>query len=206
MTIEHTAESPVWEDAEYDEESVRDGIPRLRPSMYMQETAHKKHLIALLEEYGWTVDTEVWSDSGRGRVDIFAEHPDVGCVGIEVKRARTFVPQGVVMGIAQLLNYQSYTFSDHDVDYWVLAPGFESEPYLNQGATEPLKKVQIMLQRLLVELKFGMIKREQIYFGNYQGLRIPFRDPEPVTQTDLDEIDEYLAERKWHGGEYEPRW
>jgi hypothetical protein len=51
-----------------------------------------------------------------------------------------------------------------------------------------------------------MIRGQTISFGNYQGLYIPLHDPERVTQTDLDEIDEYLEERKYHGGEYEPRW
>lgn len=207
MTTQHTGDSPVWEDAEYNEEAVRDGIPRLRASMYRLETEYKEHLIALLEESGWTVETEVLSDCGRGRVDIIADHPAVGCVGIEVKRTPTiYRPESPARGIAQLLNYQSYTFSDHDVDYWVLAPGFDSKLVPRQGTTDPKVRIKIMFKRILVELKFGMISWERIIFGNYQGLRIPLRNPETVTSTDLDQIDEYLAERKWHGGEYDPRW
>lgn len=205
MINRHTGDGPVWEDAECDEETARDGIPYLQPSLYLRETEYKQHLIALLEEYGWSVDTEVYADGSRYSIDIIAEHPAVGCVGIEVKRTHKFKPKSLALGIAQLLNYRSLDFSGYDVDYWVLAPGFDSEPFLNQGTTDQMKQTQIIFLRVLVELKFGMIRREQIYFGNYQGLRIPLRYPERLSEDQLDEINEYLAERKWVAGEYEPR-
>ena len=206
MTTENTDDSSVWEDAKSDEEAV-DTIPYLWPTMYKRETEYKRDIVALLEESGWSVETEVWSDCGRGRVDIIAEHPAVGCIGIEVKRTNAiYRAEGLATGIAQLFNYRSYTFSDHDIDYWGFAPGFDSEPYLVQGVTDPEARIQIWFKRILVELQFGIIRRNHLMFGNYQGLYIPLHDPERVTQADLDEIDEYLEERKYNDGEYEPRW
>jgi len=197
-------DEPVWKRAEYDDEDVIDGIPHLTAVGYGIETAYKAHLIALLEEYGWDVETEVWANGKRGRVDIVAEHPAVGCVGIEVKRSRNYTGRHIATGIGQLLNYRSYTYSDYDIDYWALAPGFDVGH--NGGNGRHFKEVRNMFRRTLAELKLGMLsrRREAIGFGKKRELGIPLREPESVTEADLDKINETIADRTWDVSEYDP--
>lgn len=197
-----SGDGPVWEGAEYDEEDVIDGVPHLTAVEYIKEAAYKAHLIALLEAYEWDVETEVWANGRKGRIDIVAEHPAVGCVAIEVKRTRNYTGRNIAEGIAQIMNYRSYTYSDHDIDYWVLAPGFDAS-----NGPRGFKQVRNMFRRTLAELKLGMLsrRREAIAFGKKLDLGIPLREPESLSEEDLQGINEQIADRMWNASEYDPR-
>lgn len=195
-------DGPVWERAEYDEDDVIDGIPHLTAVEYRKEAAYKAHLIRLLEAYDWDVETEVGADGGKGRIDIVAEHPAVGCVAIEVKRTYRYRGRHVAKGIAQILNYRSYTYSDYDIDYWAVAPGFDA-----RSGPKGFKQVRNMFRRTLAELKLGMLsrRREAIAFGKKLDLGIPLREPESLSEEDLQRINEQIADRMWNASEYDPR-
>ena len=207
MIRRHNRDGPVWEDAEIDEADMINGVPHLTAVEYEREQEFKQHIISLLEAYDWNVDTEVLDDERRGRVDIVAEHPAVGCVAIEVKRTRNYTTRHIAEGFAQILNYRSYTYSDHDIDYWALAPGFDGEirPYRNRRKRH--MQVRNMFRRTLAELKLGMLsrRREAIAFGKQLDWCIPLRDPETMTEDDLDTINEKIASREWDASEYDPR-
>ena len=189
-------DGPVWEDAEYDEEDVIDGIPHLTAVEYRSEGVYKAHLIELLKAYDWDVETEVSDDGNNGYVDIVAEHPAVGAIGIEVKRTYGHRGRFLAEGIAQVMNYRSYTYSDHDIEYWALAPGFDATPSGYSGSQ--FKKTRNMFRQTLAELKLGMLsrRREAIGFGKARYLGIPLREPESVNEEDLDRINDSLAGRK----------
>ncbi|WP_141212561.1 MULTISPECIES: hypothetical protein [unclassified Halorubrum] len=159
----------------------------------------------LLEKYDWDVSTEVWDDNRNGRVDIFAEHPSVGCIGIEVKRTPKRQGGPISEGIAQLLNYRSYTYEEFDVDYWVLAPGFDVSTGPGGMPSERKKQVQIQLQMILVELKMGMLVRwkRSILFGKSPTPRINPRHPEYFDEADRRALNETINGRSWDAGEYE---
>ncbi|WP_283402507.1 hypothetical protein [Halorubrum sp. DM2] len=200
MIRSHIGDGPVWEGAEYDDSEVINGVPDLTAVEYRKEREFKSHLIALLEAHDWNVETEVFDDDRNGRIDIVAEHPSVGCVGIEIKRTYRCNTKHIAEGFGQILNYRSYTYSDHDIDYWALAPGFDA------SASKRKKQVRNMFRRTLAELKLGMVSRhrEAICFGKQLEYCIPLRDPETVTQADLDTINGEIAKREWEVSEYEP--
>jgi hypothetical protein len=195
-------DDPIWKGAECDEDEIIDGIPELTAVEFSSGEAYKAYLIALLEEYDWDVESEVWDDDKHGRIDIIAEHPAVGCVGIEVKRTRNYIRHHIAKGTGQILNYRSYTFSDYDIDYWALAPGFD-----RGSGPRKFKQVRNMIRRILAELKLGMVsrRREAITFGKKLNLGIPLREPESLDEADIQRIDEKIADRKWDVTEYDPR-
>ena len=194
-------DGPVWENKAYDDDAVTDEVPHLTAIEWGNETPYKKHLIGLLEAYDWDVTTEVWDDDSQGRIDIVAEHPAVGCVAIEVKRTYRYTGHTVANGIGQILNYRSYTYSDYDIDYWALAPGFDTG-----SGPNGFKHVRNMFRRTLVELKLGMVsrRREAICFGKKRDLGIPLRDPETFSADDRRQINETIRDREWNVSEYDP--
>ncbi|WP_017342157.1 hypothetical protein [Halorubrum sp. T3] len=207
MVGTHTGDGPVWEDAEIDDHEIIDGVPELTAVEYEKEREFKMHIIALLEEYDWDVETEVSDDDDRGRIDIVAEHPAVGCIAIEVKRTRSYTARNIAEGITQILNYRSYTYSNYDIDYWAVAPGFDVFVSRYQNERERQKQVRNMFRRTLAELKLGMLsrRREAIAFGKQLDWGIPLREPESLTDDDLDTINEKIASRVWDASEYDPR-
>lgn len=207
MIRTHTGDGPVWEDGEYDDHEVIDGVPELTAVEYKKEREFKMHIIALLKEYDWEVETEVADDADQGRIDIVAEHPAAGCIAIEVKRTRNYTARNIAEGIGQILNYRSYTYSNHDIDYWVVAPGFDAAKSGYQNERQRYMQVRNMFRRTLAELKLGMLsrRREGIAFGKQLDWGIPLREPESLTEADRETINENIAGRKWDVSEYDPR-
>jgi hypothetical protein len=207
MTRRNFDDGPVWEDEEYDDEHVTDGIPHLDAVEYEFERDYKSHIIELLDAYGWTVETEVMDDDQNGRIDIVADHPAVGTIAVEVKRTHNYTGRHIAQGINQILSYRSRTYSDHDIDYWLLAPGFDATRAPRGRTSENRKQMRNMFRRTLVELKLGMLsrQREALVFARPWAMSIPLRDPESVSAARLKQINDTIANRKWKLSDYDPR-
>jgi hypothetical protein len=207
MIETNLGDGPVWEDAEYDDEHVEDGIPHLDVVEYRNEREYKLHIIELLKAYDWAVETEVSDDSCEGRIDIVASHPAVGTIAVAVKRTHNFAGRNVGEGIAQIQNYRSLTYRDHNIDYWLLAPGFDATKGPDGRTSKSRKQMRNMIRRTIVELKMGMLsrQREALVFARPWDLSIPLRDPDSVSDARLKQIDETIASRNLKVSEYDPR-
>lgn len=195
-----------WESREYSTTELVDGFPCLDVVNYDYETGYRKHLIEYLRHFGWDVTTEVTDVNHNGQVDIVAEHPSVGCIAFEVKRTPGNQGGPLGEGIAQLLNYRSYTYEDFDIDFWVLAPGFDV--YTEGGETRMWgnRRMRMNLIIILAELQLGLFPRSwrRIVFGKWGVESIRLRDPKRLGQSVRQPIAESLRDRTLNTGEYEP--
>ena len=85
-----------------------------------------------LSEYGWRVETEVYSVCKTGRADVPASHPQAGTFGLEIKYMQNYSGKKLGEAMKQVERYRRLGYDDWNVDYWAILPRDGEHPIFSR--------------------------------------------------------------------------
>lgn len=160
-------------------------------------------LIELFRANDWTALKEVCPDWGQKRVDIIAEHPEYGRIGIETKFIRTGRDgRRLAEAFMQVTrDYWHREYNRSEIQLWAIAP------YYQPGSVRPPQnddQIQDFVKQFLTRVGVGVLDVHadtiKIEFSTAsRGKTVPVAGPHIRTyqhRLDIDAVREFVQDRR----------
>lgn len=152
-----------------------------------------------LSEYGWCVETEVYSVCKTGRVDLLAKHPQAGTFGLEIKYMENYSGKKLGEAMKQVGRYRRLEYNDWNVDYWAILPETENNRFSHAGTgRSAYHSVMDVFQGTVNQFGIGYLHRQnqEIIYRHVPKEAISLSRPETIDESDHRGLDRVINERQ----------
>ena len=163
------------------------------------ESELRDKLSESLSEYGWRVETEVYSVCKTARVDLLASHPQAGTFGLEIKYMENYSGKKLGEAMKQVSRYRRKEYEDCNVDYWAILPEAEESQAAQTGTGRNVHhSVMDVFQGTINQFGIGFLHRrnEEIIFRHVPKEAISLSRPETTDESDHRGLDRVINERQ----------